>query len=219
MNDSSYRAVDGLRQVCHDIRQPIAAILALAEAAMGEAGLPQNVRGRLEQIADLAEWQSEVVEDSLRATEPDQPGAASSDVVQVVNEALAAERATWPGDMVFRWPAEPVFAPLSPVILRRVVGNLLANAARAAGPSGRVRVEVGCRDGGTVVIIEDSGPGFGRIAWGSGLGLFAAARQATLYRGMLECGRGRDGGGMVRLWIPSGPAQAPVRTADATCSV
>lgn len=218
MNDT-FPAVDSVRQVCHDLRQPIAGILALAGAAMGDAGLPQDVRARLEQIADLAEWQSEVVEDWLRATEPDRPGAAACDVVQVVNEALAAERATWPGDMIFRWPAEPVFAPLKSVILRRVVGNLLANATRAAGPSGRVRVELGCRDGGTVVVVEDSGPGFGRVAWGSGLGLFAAARQATLYRGMLECGRGRDGGGMVSLWIPSGPAQAPVSTANATCSV
>ena len=57
--DDVYGSVDGLREACHDIRQPIAAILALAGAALAEAELPENTRNRLEQIVELAEWQSE----------------------------------------------------------------------------------------------------------------------------------------------------------------
>ena len=57
-----------------------------------------------------------------------------TDVVQVVNEAAAAERVTWAGGkLTLVWPPEPVFARLHPVILRRMAANLLANATRAAG--------------------------------------------------------------------------------------
>jgi C4-dicarboxylate-specific signal transduction histidine kinase len=214
-----YGAVDGMRQACHDIRQPIAGVLALAGAALAEAGLPGNARNRLEQIVGLAEWQSDVIEDWLRAFGPGPPGAGQADAVRVINEALAAERVTWAGELTFQWPAEPVFAPLHPVALRRVVANLLANATGAAGPAGRVRVEVGCRAGWMVVVVEDSGPGFGRVSGGSGLGLHAAARQAIRQGGRLECGRGRHGGGLVSLWLPLAPAQTGARAADATRSV
>jgi signal transduction histidine kinase len=216
---AAYGAMDGQRQACHDIRQPIAGVLALAGAALAEAGLPDNARSRLEQIVGLAEWQSEVIEDWLQASRPGRPGAGQADVVGVVNQALAAERVTFAGELIFQWPAEPVFAPLHPVILRRVVANLLANATGAAGHSGRVRVEVGCRAGWMVVVVEDSGPGFGRLSAGSGLGLHAAARQATRHHGRLECGRGRHGGGQVSLWLPLAPAQTGGRAAHATRSV
>lgn len=212
-------AVGGLRQVCHDLRQPVAGVFALAGAALAEAGVPESVRARLEQIADLAEWQSEVIGHWLEETGDDQPGAGRADVVRVVNEALAAERATWPGELVFLWPAEPVFTDMHPVVLRRVVANLLANATRAAGPSGTVRVEVGCRAGWMAVAVEDSGPGFGRVFWGSGLGLRAAARQAIRHGGRVECGRGSLGGGQVSLWLPRTPAQMGGIAADAAGSV
>jgi signal transduction histidine kinase len=216
MNDT-YGLVDGVRHACHDIRQPIAAVLALAGAALGEAGLPDNARGRLEQIVALAEWQSDVIEHWLQASAPRQPGAYS-DVVRVVNEAVAAERVTWDGELTLLWPAEPVYARLRPVVLRRMVANLIANATRAAGPSGTVTVEVGGRDGGLLIVVDDSGPGFGRLAGGSGLGLPEVARQADRHRGRLECGRGSLGGGRASLWLPL-TARTAGRMTDAACSL
>ncbi len=52
----------------------------------------------------------------------------------------------------------------SPVLLWRVLTNVVDNAARAAGPSGRVEVAVGCwpsRHRGRVLEVLDNGPGFG----------------------------------------------------------
>jgi signal transduction histidine kinase len=211
--------VDDLREVCHDIRQPVAGVLALAGAALAVSGVPESVRARLEQISELAEWQSEVIGHWLEETGPGRRGAGGADVVRVVNEALAAERAAWPGELVFVWPAGPVFTAMHPVVLRRVVANLVANAARAAGPSGTVRVEVGCRADRMVVVVDDSGPGFGRLSWGSGLGLQAAARQVIRHGGRVECGRGSAGGGRVSLWLPLAPADSGRRIADAAGSV
>ena len=217
MNDA-YGVVDGLRQACHDIRQPIAGVLALAGAALAESGLPENTRTRLEQIVGLAEWRSEVIEHWLQARRPGQPDACHTDVVRVVNDAAAAERMTWAGELTLVWPPELVFARLHPVVLRRMTANLLANATRAAGPSGAVTVEVRTRNSRMLLAVEDNGPGFGWLPGGSGLGLSAVARQIVKHGGRLECGLGSHGGGPVSLWLPL-PAQTQGGVADATCLV
>ena len=88
---------------------------------------------------------------------------AHTDAVRVVNEAAAAERLTWTGNLTLVWPPEPVFTRLHPVILRRMAANLLANATRAAGPSGTVTIEVSRRGSRMLLAVEDDGPGFGRL--------------------------------------------------------
>jgi K+-sensing histidine kinase KdpD len=218
MNDAC-SVLDGLRQASHDIRQPIAGVLALAGAALTEAGLPENARARLEQIVDLAEWQSEVIQDWLRASRPGQPNADHTDVVRVVNEAAAAERVTWTGELTLVWPPEPIFARLHSVILRRMTANLLANATRAAGPSGVVTIKVYRRDSRMLLVVEDNGPGFGSLPEGFGLGLSTVARQAVKHEGRLECGRGSLGGGRVSLWLPLAAYPLGRRMANATCLV
>jgi len=218
MNDA-HGAVAGLREVCHDIRQPVAGVLALAGAVLAEEGLPEDTRTRLKQIVELTEWQSDVLEHWLWAPGGGQPDADHADVVRVINEAAASERVVWAGELILVWPPEPIFAPLDPVILRRVVANLLANATRAAGANGMVTIEVGCRDGRMLLVVEDNGPGFGWLPGGLGLGLSAVARQAVKHRGRLECGRGSLGGGRVTLWLPLAAAQTGGSVADATCPV
>jgi K+-sensing histidine kinase KdpD len=215
--DDACRAVDGLREVCHDIRQPIAAMLALAGAALAEADTPECTRNRLERIIELAEWQSDVIENWL-ATSPgaDPAGTGRTDVIRVINETAAAERLTWTGDLTLVWPPEVVFTVLHPVILRRMVANLLANATCAAGPHGSVIIEVSRQGSQMLLAVEDNGPGFGRLPGGSGLGLPAVARQAARCRGRLECGRGTLGGGRVALWLPLARSQVGERAEDAT---
>ena len=216
----NYGSLDGLREVCHDIRQPIAGVLALAGAVLAESGLPRAARSRLEQIIELAEWQSDVIENWLDFTpgwvgEPG-PATAGTDVVRMVNEAAAAERLTWAGNLTLIWPPEPVYIAPHPVILRRMTANLLGNATRAAGPAGTVTVELHRRESRMMLAVEDDGPGFGRLAAGRGLGLSAVARQAAQHGGLLECGRGSLGGGRVSLWLPLAATPREEETADAT---
>jgi K+-sensing histidine kinase KdpD len=199
----------GLREVCHDIRQPIAGVLALAGAVLAEAGLSQDARSRLEQIVELAEWQSDVVENWLELAVGDIAQTdGRTDAVRVVNAAAAAERLLWAGNLTLIWPPQPVFIRLDPVVLRRMTANLLDNATRAAGPSGTVTVEVSRWDSQMLLAVEDDGPGFGRLVKdeglvkGHGLGLSAVARHADQLGGRLECGRGSLGGGRVSLWLP-----------------
>jgi signal transduction histidine kinase len=201
MNDV-HGCVHELREVCHDIRQPIAGVLALAGVALAEAELPEDTRIRLEQIVKLAEWQSDVIENWLEVSGGGPQGAGRTDVIRAVNEAAAAERLTWAGDLTLVWPPEPVFVRPHPVIVRRMTANLLGNATRAAGPSGTVTVEVSRQGRRMLLVVQDDGPGFGWLRGGHGLGLAAVARHAARYRGRLESGRGSLGGGRVSLWLP-----------------
>ena len=208
-------AVQQLRETCHDMRQPVASVLALAEAALTEAGLPAAARGWLEQIVGQAEWMADMIHAFLRDWEQGEANeagesdfdetdevAARPDVVCIVNEVIAAGRLTWPCDLKVTSPAASVQCTLHPVFLRRIVSNILSNAARAAGPSGVVTVQIRQRKTLATLVVEDSGPGFGKIPSGAGLGLSAVARHIVRYGGRMECGRSTGGGARVSLWLP-----------------
>jgi len=217
--DDPYCTGEGLRQACHDIRQPIAGVLALAGAALAEPDLPESARACLDQIVGLAEWQSRVIDDWLRVPAGGPGGTGDTDVVRIVSEAIADERVTWAGEITLVWPPEPVLVPLQEVTMRRMAANMLGNATRAAGPSGTVTVEVSGQGSWMRLAVEDSGPGFGRLPGGSGLGLSAVAREALKHQGRLECGRGRLGGARVSLWLPAMASRIGGRVADAACAV
>jgi K+-sensing histidine kinase KdpD len=183
------------------MRQPIAGVLALAGATLTEPGLPKAARARLEQIMQQAEWLADMIQSWLQADQPDESGVGT-DLARVVSETVAAGCAGSPVGVNVVWPAEPVHASVHPVIIRRVMANVLDNAIRAAGPSGRVTIEIRSQDDQALVMVDDSGPGFGRIKAGLGLGLRAAARNVASYGGKLECGCAPLGGLRVSLWLP-----------------
>ena len=197
-----------LRDTCHDMRQPVASMFALAAATLAEPGLPPAARARLEQMIGQAEWLAELIQHSLEQADPDAPGADRADLAQVAGEVTGAERTTWPGTMkVISRPAV-IFAEVHPVLMRRMVANLVGNATRAAGPSGTVTVEINLERPWAVLAIEDTGPGFGKIPKGLGLGLAAVSRTAARHGGRLEYGSGASGGTRVILWLPLAPAHA-----------
>jgi signal transduction histidine kinase len=213
--DEAPSVVQQLRETCHDMREPVASVLALTAAAMAEPGLPAAARIRLEQIAGQAEWLAEMIHDFLydsmreedeETDEPDRNGGGNPgshlDVVRVVNEVIAAARLNWLCDLTVTSPVAPVRCALHPALLRRIVSNILSNAARAAGPSGQVTVKIWRSKGLVRLVVEDNGPGFGNIPSGLGLGLPWVARTTISHGGRIECGSRAGGGARVSLWVP-----------------
>ena len=192
----------GLQVVQRDMRKAVVSMFALATDALAEPGLPQPMRARLQQVVEQAEWLAEMIDHSLQTTGPGAPGARQTDLLLVVNEAVAAERVTWPGDLRILGAAHPVVTAVHPVVLRRTVANLLSNATRAAGPSGTVTVEISRDRRWAVLAIEDTGPGFGMIERGLWLGLAAVSRCVAMHSGRLIRRRGASGGARVSLRLP-----------------
>jgi signal transduction histidine kinase len=194
--------VPGMREACHEMRQPVTSMVALAATALAEPDLPQPTRARLQQIMEQAEWLADLIQHSLHTAGPGVPAACQTDLSRVVDDAIAAERLTWPGDVRVLEGPGPVLVAVHSVLLRRMVANLLSNATRAAGPSGRVTIKIGVTPRSATLAIEDTGPGFGNIVPGLGLGLAAVSRCAAAYDGGLDLGRGADGGTRVSLCLP-----------------
>jgi signal transduction histidine kinase len=191
-----------MAEACHDIRRPVASMFALATAALAEPGLSEPTRERLEQIVGQVDWLADLIQHSPHITGLDTPCACRTDLSRVVRDAVNAERATWPGMVRMLGEGRPVFTAAHSVLVRRAIANLLSNATRAAGPSGVVSVAVRRNRQLAMVAIEDTGPGFGMIEPGFGLGLVTVSRCVAVYGGRLDRECGADGGVRVSLWLP-----------------
>jgi signal transduction histidine kinase len=88
------------------------------------------------------------------------------------------------------------------VDVRGIISNLLSNATRAAGPAGTVTIEISHDLGLAQLVVEDTGPGFGEIPGGTGLGWRSIARSLATCRGKISYGHGPLGGVRASLWLP-----------------
>jgi signal transduction histidine kinase len=177
---------DLLREICHDMRQPVASIIALADAALSQTAVPSSVRGRLGQVRDQAEWLSDLLQHLVEPPAAGAAGGEACDLVSLASDVVQIERATYTGDLVLQWSGGDMCVVGNSVELRRAIDNLLSNATRAAGPDGKVAIELHHAADRVLLTIDDSGPGFGLIRRGVGLGLQAVARGLTTYGGGLE---------------------------------
>jgi signal transduction histidine kinase len=205
-----------LRAALHEIRQPVSAVLALAEAARSAPGVGADVRAILERIIEQAQEVAGAAASVLSPSAPHrQWPAVRVDVDEVVDSVVAGTQVTWTGTITRRGRGGSVrIAGGSRAELRRCLVDVVDNAVRAAGPNGSVSVEVqrdgdGLRDG-LRIVVEDDGPGFGRGPRGDGLGL-ALTRQTLAGMGAaLAVGRPSSRGGTrVTLTLP-GVAARPV---------
>ncbi|WP_026425355.1 ATP-binding protein [Actinokineospora inagensis] len=178
-------ALHAAEDVLHDIDHELATLALLVESVRTAAELRADTRTRVGLIAE----QVARLTDLVRGT----PVTAPLDVRALLGRLVGVAAAA--GAPVDLDPGEPVFAPLDPGVLWRVVANLVANAVRAGGT---VRVAVVGTDPVAVDVV-DTGPGFGAGPPGrSGRGL-----------GIVD-GLVRSVGGVVRI-TPELPAGTRIR--------
>jgi len=207
LGEADHRCIDDyepqrLRETCHDLRQPVAAVQALAAAALGDPGLPGVARSYLEQIVTQAQSLAEVIGQSLHAKEPSDARARLTDLGWLADEAAAAERATYEGTLEVQPHAQPVLIWVNQVHVRGIISNLLSNATRAAGPGGTVTIRISRDSGLAQLVVEDTGPGFGAIPAGLGLGWRIMARSLAACEGKISYGSGALGGVRASFWLP-----------------
>jgi signal transduction histidine kinase len=195
-----------VQQAAHDLRQPIAAVLALASAALADGPAPGRVQRRLEQIIAEAQWLSTIIQDMLAG--PDVPPAPAVDILTLVCDVVRSEQLTCASQIILQQTDQtPRYSMAASTRLRRALANVLANATRAAGPDGCVKLTQRT-DGRTEVIeIVDDGPGFGSGAAGrgAGIGLRITGQMLAECGGRMEVERLPSHQTMVRLLLPVRP--------------
>jgi signal transduction histidine kinase len=192
-----------LRELCHDLTVPATSIKLLTQVAAAESDPGPAMRARLRQIHDEAARIADICGYVL-----DQPrGDGPADL-----ELLAADMADglrWRYAGLIDVVAEPVSVAAHPVVIGRILSNLLDNACRAAGPGGRVRLTVRADDDRATLVVADSGRGFGHGESGqASLGLGIVAGMIRRGGGTLRMGRSDLGGTAMTITFPRDRAES-----------
>ena len=186
-----------LRIVVHELRSPVAALVALAEQAAARA-LPAGVLRSVARLAAAAGGDIErlLADPDLVSVRPE-PVDLRDAVAVLVRPGVALS-------------GDAVVAPCDPTRLRQAVGNLVANGLRHGAS---VAIDVHRSEQWAWVVVSDDGPGvaagydpFARGVSGvgsTGYGLWLARAIAEAHGGRLELDdRGGCPGASFRLSLP-----------------
>lgn len=147
-----------LAQVAHEIRNPLGG-LELFTSAASESDDPSERRRLLSRVRSEIRDLNEIIDDFLLFARPLEPGPELHDVRMAIEEAaelvsMALDRRG--GSLEILLPPEPLLAQADPEHVKRVVLNLVRNAAEAGN---HVQVEGRSVHGEVVVSVRDDGPG------------------------------------------------------------
>ncbi|MDX6253791.1 MAG: hypothetical protein QOJ11_125 [Frankiales bacterium] len=201
---------DRLAQILHDARQQAASLSALIHVM--DRGPYTVTHETMHHLARAASQLTDLLEHMLdRSTSHERLR-----VWHCIDDIVLAMQLSQSVDLELIVDEEAsVVANAS--LLRRAMSNLLENAVRAAGDDGRVRFQI-CRSAdSTLLVVEDSGPGFGTAPRGrASLGLGVVAELVGNVHGSFEIRRSDLGGALLRITIPDRLTDLNVegRTAD-----
>jgi K+-sensing histidine kinase KdpD len=189
-------ADDRLAEILHDARQQAASLSALIQVMDGG---PYTVsQGTMHYLARAASQLTDLLEhvvDNSPALEPLLVWQCVDDIVMAIQLSQSVDL-----ELIVDEEAA-VVADAS--LLRRATSNLLENALRAAGDDGRVRFQIRRSSEATVMVVEDSGSGFGTAPRGrASVGLGVVAELVGQVHGSFEIRRSDLGGALLRITIP-----------------
>jgi two-component system OmpR family sensor kinase len=150
----------------HELRTPMAQLLAQLELSKLNAGNPEELLRDIEAAAKSATRVSVLASDLLflshKQADP-KPGISSADVIAgEVSQAIDHARILNPGKelQIDFGVTSTVGAFVSGQDFRRVLDNLLGNAVANCPSAAKISVEVGQDDKFLVLHVKDAGPGF-----------------------------------------------------------
>jgi signal transduction histidine kinase len=195
---------DRRRDLIHDLLQPLSGILALTDVVQTSPCVCNGVE-RSQQVRALAVWMQQLLQTSHQVQDSDAatPGA-ECDACAVCRTVVGAAPRAGLALIIVRADA-PAPVCVEEIVLRRIVGNVVDNAVRAAGPDGHVELGIAVRDQHVVIEVTDDGPGFGRIEANTGRGLSITRRLLESCQGCsIEIREAPRGGVNVSISLPIG---------------
>ena len=214
--------------IAHEIKQPLAAIVAGASAGLRWLSRPKpdlvEVRAGLEAIVSDGNRASDVI-DGIRAIfKNDSRERISLDVNEVIREVLALMQFELHNHRIL--VSTELTSGLQPVVadriqLQQVIANLIANAIEAMqfteGRARSLRVRSATDTANDVlVMVEDSGPGidpenldrifhpfFTTKPQGTGMGLSISRSIIEAHNGHLTVSPAADGGSVFQIALPT----------------
>ncbi|MCA2217946.1 sensor histidine kinase [Jidongwangia harbinensis] len=204
-----------LADAAHDLRTPVAALRALAEAALLN---PDRRTELLPRTVDLAQRMGTIIDGVLiraRLAAGVDPLAVEpvwlDQLVTTVVDETPADGAQ------ITLATAPTKVEADPALLQRAIANLLDNAVRHGRVPGQAAV-VHITVAGGRIIVADHGPGidpelarstfdrFSSTGGSSGLGLSIVRWVAQAHGGTLRVYNAEEGGAIFELVLPSGDA-------------
>lgn len=210
--------------VAHELNEPLAAILGLAQLALKADSLPGPVARDLEEIARASLHAREVVRNLLLFARRMPPVRSAVRLNDLVEEALALleSRRAGSGIEVVRSLEEdlPEFAA-DPSQIRQVLVNLLVNALQATPRGGRLGVQTRSEAGHAIAVITDEGVGMSEdvrkmlfspffttkdVGEGTGLGLAVSFGIVKSHGGTIHAESESGQGSRFEIRLPLTPA-------------
>lgn len=191
--------VPALRGLLHDLAHEISTLSSLVEAIRGDVAQAEDSSYRLELLSLEMGRLLDLVNQGLNGV------VTAADVTAVNVREMLSQIAHLAGVShpaeIHVIPGQEVAIHVNCTLLWRVLCNVVDNAARAAGTSGRVTLAVR-RDAGAIIEVADNGPGFGAGPPGSAsLGLDIVATLLESCGGSLEVSSPPAGGTTVRVKV------------------
>ena len=204
-------------RLAHDVNNPLNIVSGAVHnlRAVATDGVSREMVSLVEeQVARLQYLVGRLRE----ATRPLSPRMTDVDVRTLVLEAAHAVRQTGTARVTTEVSRDLPLVHADPDLLRRLLGNALDNAVRAAGPHGRVRLaaDLETRSDGErlTLVVEDDGPGLPVEVLeslfepfvttrpdGIGLGLSIMKEICILHGGDVKVENPDGGGARVTAWV------------------
>jgi signal transduction histidine kinase len=147
-----------LAQVAHEIRNPLGGLELFASAALETDDRAERLR-LLERVRREVEGLNAIINNFLTFAKPMHSEPRLHDIRDPLREAAEILNLSFEErgvSLAVHLPERPLMANADPDHVKRVVLNLMQNAAQAGS---RVRVAAWWRNGEAVVSIQDDGPG------------------------------------------------------------
>ncbi len=201
--------------VIHDLKNFVSMLTLVVHNAKGNFGDPEFRADALENISQTAEKMKKMMDRLAVLSRPLELARARTDLNDIARDALSEMNGALGSKVTAEFGQIPALA-VDPEQMKKVVTNLLLNAAEASGDGGDIRLSTSQANGWVVLTVSDDGCGMtrefieGRLfkpfsttkSGGFGIGLYQVKGIVEAHGGRIEVESGVGRGTSFRVLLP-----------------